>query len=187
MKTCKSCLNDKPETEFHWNKKATQSRVAQCKSCVSRKLKTYYQANREIIQQKTKEYYFENKDTCLQSRKLYAQTNKRLMNEIGKTYRTNHHDVVLKRGKQYRLLNKDKAAAYSAARRAAKLQQCPKWITSAQKEEMKQLYAVASLTGKHVDHIIPLKGKLVRGLHVPWNLQLLTPEENLQKSNHFAE
>ena len=65
----------------------------------------------------------------------------------------------------------------------------PKWITAEQKLAMRMLYLRAQeltkMTGERyvVDHIIPLINDDVCGLHVPWNLRVITQEENLQKSN----
>jgi hypothetical protein len=78
--------------------------------------------------------------------------------------------------------------ARSALRRAAEIQQTPAW---ADKEEIKAVYlravSLSAATGipHHVDHIYPLRGRLVSGLHVAGNLQVLTATANLAKKNHF--
>jgi len=59
----------------------------------------------------------------------------------------------------------------------------PVWLNEAQRQEIKDWYALAAATGLTVDHIIPLQGENVCGLHVPWNLQLLTAKENASKGN----
>jgi len=65
----------------------------------------------------------------------------------------------------------------------------PPWLSRKQKSEIRQLYQIAmtmtQTTGEQyvVDHIIPLQGETVCGLHVPWNLRVITQEENLKKSN----
>lgn len=58
----------------------------------------------------------------------------------------------------------------------------PKWLSSSQIEEIKSIYKNRP-ADCHVDHIIPLKGDNVCGLHVPWNLQYLTQLDNLRKGN----
>lgn len=85
--------------------------------------------------------------------------------------------------------NPHKLCAYTASRRASKFQRTPKWLSLAQLSLIEEMYLNAKLMGQfdglkyHVDHIVPLRGKTVSGLHVPWNLQLLTAIENETKSN----
>ena len=54
-------------------------------------------------------------------------------------------------------------------------------------DEINNIYQLARINGQTVDHIIPLNGKLVSGLHVPWNMQLLTRKENSSKGNKLIE
>lgn len=78
--------------------------------------------------------------------------------------------------------------AILARYRAAMLQAMPSW---ADREQIKEVYKIADvLAGEcgetlHVDHIIPLQGKNVSGLHVPWNLQVLTAFHNRSKGNRL--
>ncbi len=101
-------------------------------------------------------------------------------------YNQNHKEKRRKYARQYQKDNPDKFNANNAKRRANKLQATPNCITKQQLIEIEDIYWQAKETGRilgepfHVDHIHPLsKG----GLHVPWNLQILTATENLKKSN----
>jgi hypothetical protein len=86
-------------------------------------------------------------------------------------------------------LNRKALVSYHASkRRTARLNRTPHW---ADMKAIRAVYAEAQrLTREtgiahHVDHIIPLQGELVSGLHVPNNLQLLTASENSKKHNHY--
>jgi hypothetical protein len=74
-------------------------------------------------------------------------------------------------------------AAKTAARRSSKMQRTPVWSDLA---KIRQIYAQARKVGMVVDHIIPLQGKLVSGLHVPENLQIIPAIENMKKGNRFT-
>jgi hypothetical protein len=95
--------------------------------------------------------------------------------------------------KNWRKNNKDKIQANAALRRAKKMLATPSWLTTRQWEDINLAYSVSNelklTTGitYHVDHIIPLRGKNVCGLHVPWNLQAIPAVENLKKGTKHSD
>ncbi|CAB5194670.1 HNHc domain containing protein [uncultured Caudovirales phage] len=76
--------------------------------------------------------------------------------------------------------------------RTAKAARMPKWLNDGQLFEMESVYTYCSALRKigldyHVDHVVPLRGKSISGLHVPWNLQVLPGRENMSKGNTFND
>jgi len=88
--------------------------------------------------------------------------------------------------------NKTQVLADNKVRRRKHREATPPWLTRKQKSEIRQLYQIAitmtQTTGEQyvVDHIVPLRSHEVCGLHVPWNLRVITQEENLKKSNKLV-
>lgn len=94
-----------------------------------------------------------------------------------------------KQCKEYKQNNPDKIRALNLKHnhkdRAARKQRLPKWVSRDELCQITEMYRLARMIGAHVDHIIPLQGKNVSGLHVLANLQLLAPSENLAKKNKY--
>lgn len=84
-----------------------------------------------------------------------------------------------------------KKLASNMERHVRKIRGTPTWLTLEQKELINSLYLEAKRlteetgTPHHVDHQVPLRGKTVCGLHVPWNLQVIPALDNLRKTNAF--
>lgn len=76
-----------------------------------------------------------------------------------------------------KLLNKIK----SANRRATIINRTPVW---ADEEKIKEIYLKCP-GGYHVDHIIPLQGEYISGLHIETNLQYITKRDNSRKGNKW--
>lgn len=84
--------------------------------------------------------------------------------------------------RKWREANKAYDAARAQEYRTRKLHQMPAWADA---EEIFKFYDRCP-AGYHVDHIVPLKGKTVRGFHVIDNLQYLPARENISKGNRYA-
>ena len=101
------------------------------------------------------------------------------------------HAKFKKRQLAYQKTHPAKYASDAATHRAAKLQRTPVWLTDFDKLKIKCLYSVAAMLTRenkepwHVDHVLPLQGKLVSGFHTPSNMRVLRGKENISKHNRF--
>lgn len=91
----------------------------------------------------------------------------------------------------YQKRNKHRRNANLAKYRSAKINATPVWLSGPQLAQIQRTYKLREIitdaTGEeyHVDHIIPLRGENVCGLHVPWNLQVIPAVDNLSKNNRY--
>jgi len=147
----------------------------------------YYLENQEKIKEKQRKYNLENPEY---TRKYYLE-NKEKINERHRKYSLENPEKIKEKSRRYQLKNPEKIRATCAKRRSKKLQATPPWLSVKDWKAINKVYSdclkLEEETGikHHVDHIIPLQGKNVSGLHVPWNLQILTATENLMKGNRI--
>jgi len=152
--------------------------------------KLWRENNKERNKELKAEWYKTEKGKAYQSKKYKEKfkKNPEKFRLIARLYREENREVCRLRSRKWRINNLDKGAQKEAKRRSTKLKATVKWSN---KEAIEAIYLASKeltvATGiKHqVDHIIPLKGRLVCGLHTEDNLQILTASDNLLKSNSF--
>ncbi len=156
LKKCSKCNIIKPLTDFY--KAVTKSK--RCKLCRLAYQKEYDKVRRSGSKANPG-YYKANREKCLAAALAYAK-------KYPEKYRLN-----------------------SANRYAKKLQRTPRWLNRKQLNEIAKIYTKASYLSKkykfkyEVDHIVPLCGENVSGLHVPWNLRIISKSENCRKHNTY--
>jgi len=167
MKTCTRCQTVKSRDLFY--KQAVNSKdgyQSHCKVCDNARKKQWILKNPELSV-------------------AYRKTS-----DINRY--TNHKTKVQQKNKNWKLKNPSKVAAMDAKRRAAIILRTPIWFTNDDQWMVEEAYELARIRTQifkfpwHVDHIVPLQGKLVSGLHLPHNLRVIPGLENLQKSNCFV-
>ena len=104
-------------------------------------------------------------------------------------YRQDNKDRIKSSQTLYYSNNKELFFYHNAKRRARNREATPSWLSYEQKAHIKRTYKLSALMKEatgidyHVDHIVPLNGKDICGLNVPWNLRVIQAKDNLSKSN----
>lgn len=128
-----------------------------------------------------KAWFQKNKLKVYEKRKIYDWNGAAYYAE----YRQKHREKLKAYISNWQKQNSHKLKAIKARRRAAKLNRTTKWVSIQEKRLIAEFYSKCPV-GYEVDHIIPLQGKLVSGLHVLINLQYLPVLENRAKGNRFS-
>ena len=153
---------------FHKHQMTRDKLRHECKTCLNVKTKDYKRAR-----------YQEDegfREKCIAHSVSSQKTLK------GKTRRSSWYQT-----------NKHKFRGWAMSRKDRIKNATPVWLNQTQVKEIEHYHWLARdleiVSGEkyHVDHIVPIKGKLVCGLHVPWNLQILPSDINLSKGNRFDE
>lgn len=200
MKICTKCGEAKAPQQFSKGP-GEFGRRANCKVCASLAGRIHYTENRARIRARLKQYAITHKAENAARAALYREKNREKIAAYHAELYVKNKAAIDARNKQWAAENKERKSAYGSAwakenagrvrakvsaRRFAKLNATPKW---ADKTEIERIYAEARRLTKEtgipheVDHIFPLKGETAVGLHVQYNLQILTMAENRRKSN----
>lgn len=132
----------------------------------------------KILSAQSRERHIERRR--LQDRE-YARGKSAERREYLAAYRAEKPEIIKAAERRWRLANPERRRANNAAYHAAKLQRTPPWADMA----AIQRFYESCPDGLQVDHIAPLRGKMISGLHVIENLQYLRPFDNRSKGNQF--
>tara|TARA_R110000744_G_scaffold21626_10_gene55836 strand:- start:2265 stop:2867 length:603 start_codon:yes stop_codon:yes gene_type:complete len=197
-KYCKSCDTSKDLDSFYNSKNCKDGKDTYCISC--RKAKRESRASEEKVYQK--EYRLLHKDRRNAGNKAFRENNPNYFqnwrndnlikcSHYNRQYKKDNPEKVKEIQRRLQKTYPQRYSKYASDYRARKLNATPEWLSEEQNNEILLVYELArdcSLTSGldyHVDHIVPLKGKNICGLHVPWNLQVLPAHLNRSKSNKF--
>jgi hypothetical protein len=189
VKTCTRCKIEKPVTEFSRNKGKKDGLESRCRTCRADYNRGYCKANAEKMRERTRKWQEANPDKTRERQRRWFEANLDKERERKHHWKKNNQERWRESDSIWKKTNKDRVVALNAKRRATKLRATPVW---ANLKAIEAIYAASARISKclgiehHVDHIVPLLGKNVCGLHVHNNLQVLPAKLNIAKGNKFT-
>lgn len=178
---------------YYANRQRKQAKNAEWKAANPGKMAAYCRAWRErnpgAQSRADASWYERNREKKLAADRARRSANLQRFLERERVSYAKFKENRKLRSAAWRKKNPARIAYHAAMRRSAIRNRTPAWLTRAELESMRKLFddaaALKRATGvpHHVDHIVPLRGRAVSGLNVPWNLQVLPAIENLKKSN----
>lgn len=186
MKTCSKCKSEKPYAAFSKCKRRKDGHDPRCKECAS----AYYQANKEHIKARASQNQKDNRERVNKKNAEWRAKNPSYHMSRYEERKAEDPKWAANRGRAWKKANPAIVAADTANRRAKKLLATPEWRNPF---FIREFYAMARLKSEmfgfefQVDHVVPLRGKTVCGLHVEDNLQVIPAYENRAKHNKLLE
>lgn len=195
MKECKKCNIEKPEDSFRKAKDRRGIMVFRhtCRECERAASIEYEKENKDKRLAEKRAFYLNNSEKEKQRKIVAYWKNPEKEKARAAKWRDKNREYLREKDRKNA---KERPAYFSfktQKRHTAKLQRTPPWLSAKQWQDIKTEYELASWCSKvqgqkyHVDHIVPLQGKQVCGLHVPWNLQVIPATDNMKKSNKHNE
>lgn len=184
-KFCPTCQIKKSVQDFNKDRYSSDGLTSACRTCRQMRWKKYAETNPDKIEQRKEEFNVKRRED--------RKENPDKVRQYAREYCKKNRDKRAISDRKYREKNRGTYNASKAKRRASKLKATPSWLSEDQLLEIKLLYLFVAerrkITGLklQIDHIVPLQGENVCGLHVPWNLQVLTASENSSKGNRFTQ
>ena len=178
-KHCFACNTTKPDNGFHKNKAQKDGLATQCKECSKIRGKKYRENNKDKVRDYLADYYQQYKDKLKKRSNDWYHNNKEYASERCRKYRKENWDKILEGKREYNRRNPKKGLEKVRRRQMQKLQATPCWSDL---DKIKKIYENGP-NGMEVDHIVPIRGETVCGLHVPENLQYLDLSSNRKKRN----
>jgi hypothetical protein len=203
MKQCGKCKSVLDAEMFNKSSASKDGLFWICKKCKKEYSAGYYKKNRANMIQNAKDWAEKNKERRSELNAKWRANNPEKHLDSFRNWREKNKELHVKKVVDWQKLNPEKVKLshdkwaknnrhvfrmVAAERRAICKSATPKW---ANKFFMKEIYHLARLRSEatgfmwHVDHVIPLKGKNVCGLHVETNMQVIPWIENIRKSNKF--